>query len=73
MHDGGDIFGRITSFFQQIWQSLQVADTIEILGGLFAAVSTVQVAADADMAGVACQLADNVDIVDRALDRYLAI
>ena len=66
MHDGGDVVLGVAAVFEELCEFLEVAEAIEVAGCLFDTVATIEVAADADVACVTCELADDVDVFDSA-------
>ena len=71
MQDGFNVRLTITARAEQVGQSLQVGDGVEIRGALLASEAAVEVGADAAMAGVAGELADVVDVLDHFLELEL--
>ena len=66
VHDGGDVGWGVAAVFEELCEFLEVAEAVEVAGRLFDSVTAVEVAADADVAGVSGQLADDVDVFDSA-------
>ncbi len=67
--DGVDVGGRVASLGQQRLQAAQIGDRFQIARRLLGSEAAVQVAADADVPGVAGQLANVVDLVDQGRHR----
>jgi len=66
VHDGRDIGGCVAAVFEESCEVLEVAEAVEIAGRLFDSVAPIEVAADADVASVSGELADDVDVFDGA-------
>jgi len=74
VHDGGDVVLGVAAVFEELGEFLEVTEAIEVAGCLFDSVTTIKVAADADVACISGELADDVDVFDSAFhaDQSLA-
>ena len=54
---------RVSAIGQRLGQSHEIGDAVEIHGRLFRSVTAIKIGADADVSGVACDLADVIDVL----------
>lgn len=67
MHDCIDIRIGVAAAAEEIRELLEVAEAIEVSGGLFNAVAAIEVGADGGMSSISGELADDIDVIDNAL------
>ena len=60
---------RVATALEHVDESLQVGNRVEVGRKLVGADTSVEVAADADVLSIACQLANVNDVVDEIVER----